>query len=60
LALPFGACAALFPFEACFVLACCGAVTAGHAPTVSPWRMCAGSAFFETMIVTKGCFFECV
>jgi hypothetical protein len=44
-----------------FVLAvCCVDATCGHGPTVSPWRMCAGSAFFATMIVTKGFFFECV
>ena len=56
----FFACAPLFPCDAWVVFALCVDEGATQAPIVSPWRMCAGSALFETMIVTKGFFFECV
>jgi hypothetical protein len=35
-------------------------VVVEHAPMVSPWRMCACNARMLIVIVTKGCFFECV
>jgi hypothetical protein len=33
---------------------------AGHAPIVSPWRRCAATALWPTVIVTNGFFAECV
>lgn len=53
----FFACLRLFPFDAVAFLAF---EPAGHGPSVSPWRRWAGSAFRETVIVTKGFFVEWV
>lgn len=35
-------------------------VVVTHAPAVSPWRRCAGTALALTTIVWNGYFFECV
>jgi hypothetical protein len=71
-AAPLGACEVeaealtLRLFFACLRLFPCDAVAfltfepAGHGPSVSLWRRWAGSAFRETVIVTKGFFLEWV
>jgi hypothetical protein len=53
----FFACLRLFPCDAVAFLAF---EPAGHGPSVSLWRRWAGSAFRETVIVTKGFFVEWV
>ena len=35
-------------------------VVVTHAPSVSPWRMCAGHALTLIVIVCDGCLSECV
>lgn len=57
LTLLFFACLRLFPCDAVAFLAF---EPAGHGPSVSLWRRWAGSAFRETVIVTKGFFLEWV
>jgi hypothetical protein len=59
--LPFFPRSPLFPRDVFVFLAFCVADAVGeHGPVVSPWRRCAGTALSETVIVTKGFFFECV
>jgi hypothetical protein len=46
----------LVPFVAAVVVG----AWVGHAPSVSPWRRCAGTALAATEIVWNGFFLECV
>jgi hypothetical protein len=52
----FFTCCPLFPGDAAALVAEAG----GQGPVVSRWRIWAGSAFCETVIVTNGFFCECV
>jgi hypothetical protein len=52
----FFTCCPLFPRDAAALVA----EAAGQGPVVSRWRIWAGSAFCETVIVTNGFFCECV
>jgi hypothetical protein len=57
---PFFAFLAALPFLACEAFAVSAVEVVEQGPIVSPWRRWAGRAFRETVIVTNGCFAECV